>query len=122
MLKCSKGASLYQSIIHFDAQHIHQEEEGCRSTQPRSSRVRLLVYMDKKYRAEDKKVVFITNCLPAIPPPWSETATGRTSVTKTGTTPGNSSPVHLCLKPIIIAREAWTNTTGYVDSIQSRSQ
>ena len=27
----------------------------------------LLVYTDKKYRAEDKKVVFITNCLPAIP-------------------------------------------------------
>ena len=27
----------------------------------------LLVWMDKKYRTEDKKVVFITNCLSAIP-------------------------------------------------------
>ena len=27
----------------------------------------ILVWYDKKYRTEDKKVVFITNCLPAIP-------------------------------------------------------
>ena len=27
----------------------------------------LLVWMDKKYRTENKQVVFITNCLPAIP-------------------------------------------------------
>ena len=29
--------------------------------------VSLIVWMDKKYRTEDKKVVFITNCLPNIP-------------------------------------------------------
>ena len=29
--------------------------------------VSLVVWMDKKYRSEDKKVVFITNCLPSIP-------------------------------------------------------
>ena len=27
----------------------------------------LLVWMDKKYRTTDKQVVFITNCIPAIP-------------------------------------------------------
>ena len=37
-------------------QELHAEEPVC-----------LLLWMDKKYRSEDKKVVFITNCIPAIP-------------------------------------------------------
>ena len=37
-------------------QELHAEEPVC-----------LLIWMDKKYRSEDKKVVFITNCIPAIP-------------------------------------------------------
>ena len=37
-------------------QELHAEEPVC-----------LLIWMDKKYRSEDKKVVFITNCIPSIP-------------------------------------------------------
>ena len=37
-------------------QEVHAEEPVC-----------LLVWMDKKYRSENKKVIFITNCIPAIP-------------------------------------------------------
>ena len=42
-------------------QELHAEEPVC-----------LLIWMDKKYRSEDKKVVFITNCIPIPETPQNQ--------------------------------------------------
>ena len=50
----------------------YQPKEGPARQLQANEPVCLLVWMDKKYRTADKKVVFITNCLPAIPRPGKE--------------------------------------------------
>ena len=51
-----KSKITYHPRTEAPDQELHAEEPVC-----------LLVWMDKKYLSEDKKVVFITNCIPVIP-------------------------------------------------------
>ena len=45
----------------------YQPRQGPNQNIPVDEPVCLIVWMDKKYRTTGKKVVFITNCIPAIP-------------------------------------------------------
>ena len=50
----------YEAKIKFQNNSTTQHLEA-------NEAVSLVVWMDKKYRSKDKKVVFITNCVPSIP-------------------------------------------------------
>ena len=56
----------YKWYIH-KSDFNYQPRQGPNQNIPVDEPVCLIVRMDKKYRTTDKKVVFITNCIPAIP-------------------------------------------------------
>ena len=82
--------------------------EQLQATEP----VCILVWMDKKYRTADKQVIFITNCIPAIPTSPSKQFHQKNIRDAKNSTQDSTYQARQYSRLIITAWEEWINMTA----------